>query len=140
MVYKNAAKVILWAGRIIVLPVLVFFIIFGTGEFIDTLTTKGIYQAINGIEGFLTGMTLCLALAGVIISWWQPLLAGIILILAYVSGGLSSGLEAVHHVGFIHWSQFRDFWTIPGITYLTAGILFIIAWYLLKKADRTHSK
>jgi len=36
-------------------------------------------------------------------------------------------------IGYFNLSQFRDFWTIPGIIYLVAGVLFILSWWLTRK-------
>jgi hypothetical protein len=137
---KTVAKVLRWIGRIIALPVMIFFLVFGLGYFIDTLTTEGLHNAIGGVDDLLGAIITLLALVGVIISWWWLLPAGILLIFAYLLGGLNSGMSAAHHVGFYNWSQFRDFWTVPGIMYLIAGILFIISCWFSKRTTSSDCK
>jgi hypothetical protein len=121
-----------WAGRIIALPLATFFFVFSIGDFIDTLTSEGLRHAMN-IGGLLGVVTIIIIVVGCVISWWWLLPAGAILIFAYLFGAISSGLVAVYHVGYFHWSQFRDFWSIPGILYLIAGMLFILSWRLDRK-------
>ena len=133
---QRLAKGMRWAGRMIALPLATFFFVFMIGEFIDSVTTEGLQHAMN-IGGLLGGVTIILTLVGCIISWWWLLPAGAILIFAYLFGAISSGLSAVYHVGFFNWSQFRDFWSIPGIIYLIAGVLFILSWWLTRKSITT---
>ena len=127
------AKDLRWAGRIISLSVVLFFFIFGLGYFIDTLTTEGLQQALGGMDNILGIVSMVLALVGVIISWRWLLPAGILLIFAYLLGAISSGVSAMSRIGYFNLSQFRDFWTIPGIIYLVAGVLFILSWWLTRK-------
>jgi hypothetical protein len=127
------AKWLRWAGRIIALPVATFFLVFVIGEFIDSLTMEGLRQATE-MGGFLGGVTIAIAFTGCIISFWWLLPAGILLIFAYVFGAISSGLVAVYHVDFFTWNQFRDFWTLPGIIYLVAGVLFLWSRRLSRQA------
>jgi hypothetical protein len=104
------------------------------GEFINTVSTEGLQSAMN-ISGLIGGLITIIALIGSIISFWLLLPAGALLLFAYVFGVISSALFAVYHVGYFHWSQLRDFWTIPGILYLISGILFIISWRIAKKTN-----
>ena len=137
---KTLAKTMRWAGRIISLPISVFFLVFGLGYFIDTLTTQGWQSAINSAIGniydILGVIATVLTLVGIIISWWWLLPAGILLIFAYLLGATSSVLGAVYHVGYFNWSQFRVIWTIPGIIYVISGILFLLSWWLAKSKSR----
>ena len=134
---KTLAKTMRWAGRIISLPVAVFFLAFGLGYFIDTLTTQGWRSAISSAAGniydILGVVAMVLALVGIIISWWWLLPAGILLILAYLLGAISSGFGAAYHVGYFNWSQFQALWSITNIIYLSAAVLFIISWQLSRK-------
>jgi hypothetical protein len=126
------AKLLKWAGRIIALAVAIIFLVFLVAEFVDSMTNGGLQHAIS-VTGILTVVTTVLALIGSIISWWWLLPAGVLLIFAYLFGGISSGLVAVYHVGVFNLSQWSDFWTIPGILYLIAGVLFLISWCISKK-------
>jgi hypothetical protein len=130
---KTLAKATRWAGRIISVPVATFFMVFGIGYFFDSLSTEGWQSAIGNIYDFLGVVGTVLTLVGIIISWWWLLPAGILLIFAYFLGAISSGLGAVYHVGYFHWTQLRDFWGIPGIIYLITGVLFILSWWLSRK-------
>jgi hypothetical protein len=127
---QNTAKALRWIGRIIGIPVIVFFLVFGLGYFIDTLVKEGLQEAVNGVDGLIMAATILLATAGIILSWWKLLPAGIILILAYLLGGIGGGWGAAQHVGFYNWQQFRDLWTLPGMVYLVSGILFLISHHL----------
>lgn len=129
---NRLAKGLRWAGRIIALPLAAFFFVFMIGEFVDAAATEGLQHALE-IGGLLAGVTIVLALVGVIISWWWLLAAGALLIFAYLFGGISSGLVAVYHVGTLHLGQWRDFWTVPGIFYLASGVLFLASWRISKK-------
>ena len=135
---RTLAKYLRCIGRIISLPIALFFLVFGLGYFFDTLTTQGwpsaISSAIGNIYDLLGIVATVLTLVGIIISWWWLLPAGILLIFAYVFGAISSGLVAVYHVDFFTWNQFRDFWTLPGIIYLVAGGLFLWSRRLTKNA------
>ena len=126
-----------WAGRIISLPVAALFLIFGLGYFIDTLTTQvwqsAIGSAVGNIYDILGVVATVLTLVGIIISWWWLLPAGALIIFSYLLAAINSGLTAVSHTGMLHWSQWADFWSVPGIIYLVAGILFILSWWLTKK-------
>jgi len=134
---KTLAKAMRVAGRIISIPIAVFFLILGLGYFIDTLTTQGWQSAISSVIGniydVLGVVATVITLVGIIISWWWLLPSGALLIFAYLLSATSSGLGAVYHVGYFHWSQFRDFWSIPNILFLVAGVLFIISWRLSRK-------
>ena len=129
---ERFAEAVKWVARIIALPFAIFFFVFGVGDFVNIVTNEGLQHAIN-IGGLLGGVTIILALAGCIISWWWLLPAGVLLILAYLFGAISSGLVAVYHVGYFNLGQFRDFWSIPGIIYLVSGALLILSWRLTRK-------
>ena len=134
---KRLAKAMRWVGRIISLPIAIFFLVFGLGYFIDTLTTQGwqnaIGSAVGNIYDILGVVATVLTLVGIIISWWWLLLAGIMLIFAYLLGASSSVLGAVYQVGYFHWSQFQALWSITNIIYLSAALLFIISWRLSRR-------
>jgi len=133
---KRLTKGMRWTGRIIALPLAAFLFVFMIGEFIDSVKTEGLQHAMQ-IGGLLGGMTIMLALVGCIISWWWLLPAGVLLIFAYLFGAISSGLVAVYHVGVFRWGQFGDLWSIPGIIYLVAGVLFLLSWWLTRKTLTT---
>ena len=134
---KTLAKTMRWAGRIISLPVAVFFLVFGLGYFIDTLTTQGwqsaIGSAVSNIYDILGVVATVLTLVGIIISWWWLLPAGILLIFAYLLGAISSGFGAAYHVGYFNWSQFQALWSVTNFIYLSAALLFIISWRLIRE-------
>ena len=132
-------KVLRWAGRIMSLPVVLFFFIFGLGYFLESITTEGLQNAISGAIGnvydLLGALAMVLALVGVIISWWWLVPVGIMLIFVYLLGATSGVLGAVSHVGYFNWSQLRTIWSLPGIVYPIAGVLFILSWWLTKKTS-----
>ncbi len=131
---KTLAKSLRWAGRIIVLPVAVFFLTFAIGELIDTVSSQGVQQAYN-FGGIVGGITILIAFVGGLISFWWLFPAGVLLIFAYLFGGISSVAVAVYHVGEFHFRQFSDFWTIPNILYLVAGILFLVSMRISRKIN-----
>ena len=114
-----------------------FFFIFGLGYFIESLATDGLQNAIHGLASnvydALGVVSTLLALAGVVISWWWLLPAGIFLIFAYFLGAASGVLSAVSHAGYFDWSQLLAIWSMPGIAYPIAGILFLASWWFSKK-------
>jgi hypothetical protein len=139
---KTLAKALRWSGRIISLPIAVFFLVFGLGYFIDTLTTQGWQSAINSAIGniydILGVIATVITLVGIIISWWWLLPAGILLIFAYLLGAISSGFGAAYHVGYFNVSQFQALWSITNIIYLIAAVLFILSWWLNRKVTNSE--
>ena len=131
---NRLAKGLRWAARIITLPLTAFLFVVMIGEFIDSVKTEGLQHAME-IGGLLGGVAIVLALVGCIISWWWLFPAGALLIFAYLFGAVSSGLVAVYHVGYFHWSQWGDFWTMPSILYLVSGVLFLVSRRISKKTS-----
>jgi hypothetical protein len=82
-----------------------------------------------------------IALAGLVLSWWWLLLAGIILVFAYLLWGVRPFLY-MPFAGEINlpadpnWGEvlLSGFTSSIGIPYLISGILFIISWWLPKRA------
>jgi len=76
-----------------------------------------------GVGDILVLVSLGIALVGCIVSWWREWLAGILLVLT--SFALSSGLA-------LPWTWF---WWWLGLLFLIAGVLFLLSWWLTRKAS-----
>jgi len=101
------------------------------GGFLMALIAIAIAEALAGgsevieIAGILLLILTAIALAGPIVSWWRERLAGILLILAAIGFGIHIGAYA----GRNHFLA----WSVVGLPYLIAGVLFLISWRLLRK-------
>ncbi|MCD6453654.1 MAG: hypothetical protein J7K77_05165 [Dehalococcoidales bacterium] len=65
------------------------------------------------------------ALAGCIVSWWREQLAGILLV------SVAAAIGA--HIGAFAGSHHLLVWTMVGLPYLVAGILFLNCWRLSRQ-------
>ena len=74
------------------------------------------------VEGVTLGIIAVVALTGCIISWWRERLAGTLLVLAAI------GLAV--HIGISAGRNHVLAWTILGLPYLIAGMLFFGSWRL----------
>jgi hypothetical protein len=72
------------------------------------------------VEGVTLGIITAVALAGCIISWWRERLAGALLVLAAIGLAVQIGISA----GGNHVLA----WTMMGLPYLVAGVLFFGSW------------
>jgi hypothetical protein len=71
-------------------------------------------------EGVTLGIITLFALAGCIISWWRERLAGTLLVLAAI------GLAI--HIGIYAGRNHVLAWTVMGLPFLIAGVLFFDSW------------
>ena len=113
------------AARIIGLVAAIFlaFIVIGSaaGEIIDDEPIP------FDVAGVTLGIITVVALAGCIISWWRERLAGTLLVLAAI------GLAV--HIGISAGRNHVLAWTLLGLPYLIAGVLFFGSWKLSKKTN-----
>ena len=83
------------------------------------------FTQVEVVQGSLIGVLGAMALAGCIVSWWRERLASILLVLTAVGFGIHIGLFAGHN-HFLAWSMM-------GLPYLVAGMLFLNSWRLSRR-------
>jgi len=120
------AKRMRLAGQIIGLVTVGFVLTFLIGETAMEFQIEG--MAAITAEVVIIGVISGIALAGCILSWWRLHPAGILLIVAAVLQG--TGIPPLPALI----PQDARVWAIVGLPYLVAGVLFINAWRLSKKA------
>jgi hypothetical protein len=136
------AKGLRWAARIIGLPATLFGAMMAIGEGIQSLLTEG-FGPINSPltwGGSLIVLSMVVALAGCIVSWWRLRLAGILLVLTFIglitAGILAGGpvdLPERFSLPLILANMGRA--SIMGSPFLIAGVLFLVSWCLSRQSD-----
>ena len=116
----NLARIMRWAARAIGLVAAGFFLIILIGEAISEVINNGSEPL--EVAGVLLGLFECLALAGVIVSWWRERLAGILLAIASAGLGIHIGVYAGH--------SHLLAWVMVGLPYLVVSILLFSSWRL----------
>ena len=116
-------KLMRLAARIIGFGAAGFFLTFLIGEGIAEFAATG-WEAIE-IEGVLLVVIVGIALAGCLLSWWREQLAGILL----VSSAIAMGI----HIGIVAQRNELLVWSMVGLPYLIAGVLFLNSWRLSRK-------
>ena len=115
---QRLARRMTWTARIVGLVAAIFLAIMVTGsaagEFINDEPVP--FDA----EGVTLGIITLFALAGCIISWWRERLAGTLLVLAAI------GLAI--HIGICAGRNHVLAWTVMGLPFLIAGVLFFDSW------------
>ncbi len=112
-----------WTARIVGLVTAIFLAIMVIGSAAgEIINDKPIPF---DVEGVTLGIIAVVALAGCIISWWRERLAGTLLVLAAIGLAIHIGISA----GRNHVLA----WTMLGLPYLIAGVLFFGSWKLSKK-------
>jgi hypothetical protein len=113
------------AGRIIGFVITVFGGIMLIGEAVGEFTQKG-WAVITGATPSDPGVLLVIigavALAGCILSFWRVRAAGIMLVA--VAGALAA------HIAVFAARNHLLVWSMLGLPYLVAGILFLNSWRL----------
>ena len=71
------------------------------------------------------------AVGAAVLSWWRVKASGIILVACSVAMG-------VHAAIFIEMKQ-PYFWASTGLPYLVAGVLLLLAWWLVRETNQTRS-
>lgn len=113
------------AGRIIGFGITVFGGIMLIGEAVGEFTQKGwavITEATPSDPGVLLLIIGAVALAGCILSFWRERAAGIMLVA--VAGALAA------HIAVFAGRNHLLAWSMLGLPYLVAGILFLNSWRL----------
>jgi hypothetical protein len=114
------------AARVIGLAVALFGLMMAIGEGIQSLQTEG-FKGFNleFLQGTLIILSLVIALAGCIISWWRERLAGILLILTFIGLAITGAINRPPNAGGL----------IFGSPFLVAGVLFLLSrWFSRKTA------
>ena len=113
------------AGRIIAYGITGFGGIMLIGEAVGEFTQKGwavITEATPTDPGVLLIIIGAFALAGCILSWWRERPGGILLI------AVSAALGA--HIAVFAGRNHMLAWSMLGLPYLVAGVLFLNSWRL----------
>jgi len=122
---RRLAKGMRWAARVIGVGGTLFYhlCVFFARGFGDPLMLSS-----TGV--ILTAAAIAIALAGFFISWWREWLAGVLLIISWLTP-LGVVIYAIvigrhYHYDFYEWLGY-------GSPLLVAGLLFLLAWWLLRK-------
>jgi hypothetical protein len=136
-VQYRLAKGLRIAARVIGLAVTLFGLMMAVGEGIQSYTAEG-FKGFNleFLQGLLVLLTVVIALAGCIISWWRVRLAGILLIVAPVAWSIAVIFNPI--VCGQNWSMSFLIGSLLhyvtfGSPFLLAGVLFLLSWWLSKK-------
>lgn len=117
------AKRMRWAGRVIALILTVFGATMLIGEAVGEFLSQG--SVTTSVEGSTLVLIGLVALAGCVLSWWQDLLSGILLVATSVGLGV--------HIGICAGRNHLMAWSILGLPYLVAGVLLLYAWRLSRQ-------
>ena len=109
-------------ARIVGFTVAGFFLIFLIIGAATEVSAKG--WGVIEIEGSLLFVITAIALAGCILSWRRERLAGILLVLSAAAMGV--------HIGICAGRNHLLVWSMLGLPYLVAGVLFLNSWRLSK--------
>ena len=135
------AKGLRIAARVIAVPVTLFGAMMAIGEGIQSVLTEG-FGPINSLltwGGLFIVLSMLVALAGCIISWWRVRLAGILLVLTFIvlniAGILAGGPVDLPERFSLPVILTNMGWaSIMGSPFLVAGVLFLVSWYLSRKS------
>lgn len=111
------------AGRIIVVTMTVFFLTFLIGETVSKIMGTST-EPLTG-EGITLGLLGAVGLVGCILCWWRERLASTLLIITAIGLGI--------HIGVCAGRNHLMVWSMLGLPYLVAGLLFLNSWQLSKK-------
>jgi hypothetical protein len=133
------AKGLRVAGRVIGLAVTVFGLMMAVGEGIQSLLTQG-FGPINLVffGGFFIVLSMVIALAGCVLSWWRLRPAGILLVLTFI-GLITAGILAGGPVDYperfsLSFILRNIMWaSTMGSSFLVAGVLFLVSWGLSRR-------
>lgn len=138
---QRLAKGMRWAARIIGLPVTFFGLMMAVGEGVQSSLTEG-FGPINlaFLGGSFIVLSMVIAGAGCIISWWRVRLAGILLVLT-LFGLITAGILAGGPIDYPErfslsfiLANIRQA-SIMGSPFLVAGVLFLLSWWLTRKTS-----
>jgi len=126
---NGVVKGIRWAARIIGLVVTAFFLMMIVGDAVISIQEEG-FKFDVGVFLFVI-MPVVIALGGFITSWWRERIGGYLLILTYLLMGFSTSVYGFCIGEGFH---FRTSFLIIGSPFLVAGVLFLIASWLSRRA------
>jgi hypothetical protein len=112
-----------WSARVIGVGGTLFYIffVFAASTFGDPLTS-------SGPGAIFTGATVVIALAGCFMSWWRESLAGVLFVTCWLA---SFGLVITVVVMGSRYDVPQ--WSVAGIPFLIAGVLFFLSWWFERK-------
>jgi hypothetical protein len=129
---QRLAKRMRLAARVIGVVITTFFLLFLIGETITSIQAEGFkFDA----ESLFVVVPAVIALAGYIVSWWRERVGGSLLILVSIAFGILPSVGAQQHQ--VPWSMLQALqgWLILGSPFLVAGVLFLLSWWLTRKAS-----
>jgi hypothetical protein len=126
---KRLAKYLRLIARIIGGIITVFFLWFLIGETVMSIPAEGFTF---DVESLFIVVSVIIALAGYIVSWWQERGGGSLLILSYLLLSFSPTIHSLYYgPGF----QFYAGMFLLALPFLIAGILFLIYSQLSKRTS-----
>ena len=133
---QRLAKGMRWAARIIGIPVTAFGAMMAIGEGVQSVLAEG-FGPINLVflGGLFIVLSMVIALAGCILSWWRVRLAGILLVLTFF-GLITAGILAGGPVDYPERFSLSFILanigqaSIMGSPFLVAGVLLLVSVWL----------
>jgi len=124
---KRSAKVMRWTGRVIGLIVSISWLLIMTASATHDITDNGLeLSGSDVVQGALIAVIAAIALAGCIFSWWRLRFSALLLVIA--SAGM--GIHIAFNAGRNHFFA----WSVSGLPYLIAGVLFLGSWWVSRRA------
>ena len=124
---KRSAKVMRWTGRVIGLIVSISWLLIMTASTTHDITDNGLeLSGSDVVQGALIAVIAAIALAGCIFSWRQLRFSALLLVIA--SAGM--GIHIAFNAGRNHFFA----WSVSGLPYLIAGVLFLGSWWASRRA------
>ena len=125
---RRSAKVILWSGRVIGLIASIGWLLIMTASATHDITTDNSLELASSdvVQGALVAVIAAIALAGCIFSWWRLRASALLLVIA--SAGM--GIHIAFNAGRNHFFA----WSVSGLPFLIAGVLFLGSWWVSRRA------
>jgi len=125
---KRSAKVMRWTGRVIGLIASIGWLLIMTASATHDITTDNGLELSGSdvVQGALIAVIAIIALAGCIFSFWRLRFSVLFLVIA--SAGM--GIHIAFNAGRNHFFA----WSVSGLPFLIAGVLFLGSWWVSRRA------